>query len=392
MTLLFVGSITIPFVLGGIRLALKSPSIILGHKAHLNKSWRVLCSLMAILLMPFHSIIIHFKKHYVQLKLNSDPQNTKLRREKDTLTFHQRNLKKVEVGLETIYQMVGLNILLFASSSGTLTYNDLIFVLFKEEELEISFFSTAVLQIIGYLSIGYSFISCVRSHIGVLSAEREYFPVSSKCIAGLYTMFAITKRVMSMILFFAPALGLFDLLHHWLAEQTNWNPVLIQNFVDAGGNIQFGDSLPIPWYLIDRWERNTSVPPRMDGIYALANPDYFLAPPPFSMYTFFTLKEYFYIFFGALLSHMIIIIIIKRQFCFDYNGLNFEFVLHALENTNITYNLRQWDAPAGSAADHKKRMMSNCKEGIALILVSCIFDILHLLPLTILGMILNILL
>ena len=87
---------------------------------------------------------------------------------------------------------------------------------------------------------------------------------------------------------------------------------------------------------------------------------------------------------------MIIIIIVKRKFSFDYSGLNFEMILHAFENTNITYNSRQWDAPVGTAADHKRRMLANRQEGTALILVSCVFNILHLLPLSILGMILNV--
>ena len=65
-------------------------------------------------------------------------------------------------------------------------------------------------------------------------------------------------------------------------------------------------------------------------------------------------------------------------------------MLHAFENTNITYNQRQWDAPAGTASDHKRRMLANHKEGVALILVSCIFNTLHLLPLSILGMIQNV--
>ena len=175
-------------------------------------------------------------------------------------------------------------------------------------------------------------------------------------------------------------------------EQTKWHPALIQYFVDAGGNIQFGDSLQIPWNLIDRWDKNMSVNPLIRDEYnllTLANPDYYLAPPPFSLYTLFTLKEWFYIFCGLLFLHMVIVIIIKRKFSFDYSGLNIEMMLHAFENTNISYNSRQWDAPAGTAADHKSRMLSNHKEGVALILVSCIFNILHLLPLSILGMILN---
>ena len=114
MILLLIGSITIPFVLGGVRLALNSPDIIFGHRTLSSKSWRVFYSVLAFLLTPFHSVILHLKMHYIQLKLNSDPQNRKLRREKDELTFHQRNFAKVELGLETIYQIVGLNIFIFS--------------------------------------------------------------------------------------------------------------------------------------------------------------------------------------------------------------------------------------------------------------------------------------
>ena len=338
--------------------------------------------------MPFHSVILHLKLHYIQLKLNFNPQNRKLRQEKDILTYHQRTFTKTELGLETIYQMVVMQILIFASSSGTRMYNDLIFVLFEKNDN--SYLSIEVLEIIGYLSIGYSFISCVRSHLVVLSAEREYFPFVCKCAAGLYAMFGITKRIMALVLFFAPALGLFDLLYHWLAEQTKWHPALIKYFVDARGNIQFGGSHQIPWNLIDRWEKNASVDPFIeDGwpIEVFANPDYYLAPPSLLFYTMFTLKELIYLFCGMLFLHMAAIIIIKQQFSFDYSGLTYEMILHALENTNITYNLREWDAPAGTVADHRRRMLSNRKEGIALILISCIFNTLHLLPLSILGMI-----
>ena len=275
MILLLIGSITIPFVLGGIRLALNSPGVIFGDKAHSSKLWRVLYSLVAFVLTPFHSVILHLKMHRIQLKLNSHPQNRKLKKEKDELTFHQRNFTKVEVGLETIYQMVILNIILFATQSRTRTYDDLIFVLFKQKEN--SFLSTEVLQIIGFLSIGYSFISCVRTHLDVLSAEREYFPFVGKAIAGLCSMFAVTKRVMAMILFFAPALGLFDLLHHWSAEQTKWHPDIIEQFVDNAGNIQFGGSLPIPWNQIDRWVKNVSEAPGLKVGHFLrsaANPNY----------------------------------------------------------------------------------------------------------------------
>ena len=74
--------------------------------------------------------------------------------------------------------------------------------------------------------------------------------MKSKLVAGIYTMFAIAKRVMCSILYFTPALGLFSLLRHLQAEQTKWN---VKYFVDENtGLIQFGDAPPILWSTIDR--------------------------------------------------------------------------------------------------------------------------------------------
>ena len=211
-------------------------------------------------------------------------------------------------------------------------------------------------------------------------------------MAAFYTTIAITIRILTIVLFFTPSLGLFDLLRHWQAEQTKWHPDLIQHFVDTDGNIQFGNSSPIPWDLIDRWTKNISEAPaalQIESEYnyvSVANKNYYLEPPHYSLYTGLTLKETFYMFMGSSLIHIIIIFIIKWKFSFAFKGINLEMLIHALENTNIAYNIKEWDSDKGSAAEHKTRMISNRNEGLALILASTIFNIFNLLPLLALGM------
>ena len=41
----------------------------------------------------------------------------------------------------------------------------------------------------------------------------------SKIIIFAWGIFAILRRILSIILMFIPSLGLFDLLHHWKYEQ-----------------------------------------------------------------------------------------------------------------------------------------------------------------------------
>ena len=144
------------------------------------------------------------------MKLRTNPKNKKFRLQKDRITFHYRNFIKVELGIETLSQMSAMYILLLSAKSDTQTYIDQLQIMDSDRGK-----GPMLLQIFGYISIAYSFISCVHSHILVLSADRDYFPFSSKCIAGIQTMIAITKRVMAIILFFTPSLGLFNLLRHW---------------------------------------------------------------------------------------------------------------------------------------------------------------------------------
>ena len=348
-----------------------------------------------MLIIPFHSALLQLKLHNFELILRDNPKNKTILLEKDKITWHRKNFAKMEIGLETIYQMAVLNILLLLSNSNTSTYTDPVQLLEGQSTEKSDETIKEVVQILGYSSIGFSLVSCVNSHLNVLTTERNFFPIIPKFIAGLSTLIAISKRLLSMVLFFAPTLGLFDLLYHWKAEQTKWHPALIQNFVDDHGNIQFGNSPQFPWTYIDRWEKNLNETPEMEQDFEgqigqtgfEGNPNYYLKPPHYSLYTIISLKETFFCFMGILGVHIIFIIFIKQKYSFAYNDLNyFELLIHGIENTNIPYNIRQWCGPQnGNSAEHRKRMISNRNEGIALIMISCLFNILHLGPLSILG-------
>ena len=147
-----------------------------------------------------------------------------------------------------------------------------------------------------------------------------------------------------------------------------WHPDIIKYFVNEDGNIQFGNSPSIPWSKLDRWNYTTST------------------PPPYTFYTVFSLDHTLYIFCGILCFHAMVIYLVKLKWSYAFLDLNFlEHIIHTFENTNIPYNIQQWDSPIGDATAHKIRMESNLKEGLSLILTSCIFSCLHLLPLYILG-------
>ena len=62
-----------------------------------------------------------------------------------------------------------------------------------------------------------------------------------------------------------------------------------------------------------------------------------------------------------------------------------EKIIHCLENTNIPYNVREWDDDKGNADEHRKRMRSNWFEVLPLIILKSVFNIFLILPFAYLG-------
>ena len=146
---------------------------------------------------------------------------------------------KLELGMETIYQLAGQIILLLMTltSTGTEVGFTEIFkegpsqegedVLTKDaisstaKSIGITVETHAILLLT--LSIVLSFKTCITSHLKILTARREWFPSTAKLMAGLFSLFSCLTRIIAIIIYFAPALGLFNLLHHLQAEQTPWD-------------------------------------------------------------------------------------------------------------------------------------------------------------------------
>ena len=387
IVIMLIGSIVLPITLGGLRITLFNPEVIFGSRAIENTKNRIIYSILSFITIPIHSAVLNLRLGYIVLKVKANPKNKNLCLQRDEIAYQQKTFAKIELGLETIFQIIGVIILLLMAKTQTKTYADLKTIL-EGESLHMDSISHSVkttipiffglievskqtlfmvLDILGWITVAFSFFSCVRTHLNVLSVDRVHSLISSTCIMGLSTTFAITKRVLAVILYFTPVLGLFDLLRHWQAEQTPWHPDLIKYFFDNADHIQFGDSHSIPWKLLDRWNYNSA--------------------PPYTLYTLYKLKHFTLIFWGILFLHIIVIMFIKWKWSQEFSQLKFlDKIIHSLENTNISYNTKEWDSGTGNAEDHKRRMKSNLKEGIALIVISCFFNCVLIFPLCILGM------
>ena len=100
------------------------------------------------------------------------------------------------------------------------------------------------------------------AHHRALTVSRDHFPVLSKVPVGLYAMISICKRVLCTIMYFTPPLGLFSLLRHLQAEQTKFDDSFEKgDALDKDGYIYFGNSPPIAWNTIERWNRTSDEAP-----------------------------------------------------------------------------------------------------------------------------------
>ena len=69
------------------------------------------------------------------------------------------------------------------------------------------------------LSVCWSLKSAILLHVKILSLEKDFFGFKAKTAAFLWGLVASVRRVMGIVIFFTPCLGLMDLLWHWHAEQ-----------------------------------------------------------------------------------------------------------------------------------------------------------------------------
>ena len=69
------------------------------------------------------------------------------------------------------------------------------------------------------ISILWSIKTSFSQHLKHVSIAKPYLEITSKVLVYIMAALAASKRILVMVMFFVPGLGLFSILHHWQAEQ-----------------------------------------------------------------------------------------------------------------------------------------------------------------------------
>ena len=242
------------------------------------------------------------------------------------------SLFRHSIGLESNFQLIISTTLLLLANSQTNTITGLE-VLFANE----SFFYLDTKLALA-LSILWSLFSCITSQINGMSKKREHSTGKSLTLLLIFNSVSIGLTVFSCILYLTPALSLFNSLRHLQGEMfPHWDPYYYpEDLNDTNATFYYGNAKPIPWSKITRWEYKER-----------AKAD----PPELSLYTFFTIEEYF----GIMIILSIIQFVLQLLGKLLTNPLVFQklswiaCLIHGICCCFVPCPMEEWDTMKGTS-------------------------------------------
>ena len=326
--------------MSSIQLASSNPGLIFNSRR--KDKWSMRLMRVGVILTCFiNPIILKVANENIQEKIRKYSQTTdpsekliQLVNKKKELKNQLSRLLKVDLGLELIYQIALQLILVLLSISKTPTTSGLE-----------AFFEQTNNALLVFLTC-WSFKTCVLLHKSAIKTEKVFFPFTSQLVITFLHTVAAGRRIMAIVVFFLPSLGLFSILNHWKAEQLQFRIRILYselrsmtpNDIIALNNM----SRNVTWTSIDRWDYTNHDKPQ---------------PPPYSLYTGLSLGHTFKVFLILMVLHLIAITVVKVNTVKKTKKESwFNFLVHVIENMNIPYPYKDWDIEDLTVAEFKQKL------------------------------------
>ena len=273
------------------------------------------------------------------------------------------------IGLEAFYQVAGQIILLLFATTNTGTTGGLQAV-FKQQN---SFFGIPITPIAALgISIAITLKSCITLHLKTVKTEKQFVPFSSTFFILLWGLFSSLRRIISMVCFFIPSLGLFNILYHLEAEQIPFSIWQKHGKTQMDRIVLYGLNATVRWGDLDRWDYSNST----EGM-----------PPHYTEYTGLTLKWTFGLFFiltaAQFFATLLVKIFTSNVFSRKENFLN-KF-LHLQLSLNMAYPFEDWDNGSFSISEYRDRHKQTNIEMACSLTVNIIFSLAMMVPLCYTG-------
>jgi len=352
-------SIVLPLLLSSLQLAKDHPDIIYGENFFKQSRWRQVLGRIGIVLMAFINPALFIHAHesnqeqlkFQDLKDKKYEEIEKIRKKGEVIQRQYVTYIRTELGFEAIFQIALQIILLLQARTSSSTVSGLETVFGKSNSIGID---TDTLII---LSILWSTKTCVTLHLKAAEIEKTHLRVWSKIGLVLISLFCSCARLLSIIAFFTPFIGLFDLLNHHKTEQIPFAQNIRDDFK---GNIT--------WRKIDRWTFKNETEPG--------------TPPGYDRYTLFTLAESVQLFAILFFLQFLIVYMVKVMKAEKFGEAdNLKKFLHVMENMNIPYPVEDFDVLNGTEREHRERFEKVNTEVLMTMVVNMLIHLLMLGPL-----------
>ena len=251
--------------------------------------------------------------------------------------------KTIEVSTEVIYQaVIQLTILGLIRTSTPTEYG--VTGLFAEEGVD--FIPWIPDEFFFWVSVVLGLRSAIATHYRLTPAAGR-FSAGPKVLVVTSALLFIATKIVAMVTFFAPILGLGHLLAHWQREQQLFLPSreAVTSFLSGQFNSTFplftylatnGSVLDLAW---SRLERGQSPAQR----------------PHYSLYTGLAMRHWFLVFFLVSLVHLLLTLACKYAlspaFRRQLRDNPTDAWVHVLANKNLLLPSTTWDRAGEPGAD-----------------------------------------
>ena len=220
-----------------------------------------------------------------------------------------------------------------------------------------------------------------------IKKHKVYFGFKQTFSVGLWAMFATLRRVLSIVCFFVPSLGLQNILYHWMSEQYTFSIKEKYNLIHPKDQVNlFNLTDTVHWSESRRWFWTDG----MSGI-GLDRWNYYEDPneptaPSYTLYTGFSLKWTFVVFFMMMFFQFVSMFFAKQALSKEFKEDRvYNKCIHVFQNLNLCFPFVDWDEQMASAEEYKQRYKNTEMEMSFSFIVNIASSISMLLPMWFTG-------
>ena len=206
-------------------------------------------------------------------------------------------------------------------------------------------------KIVLALSVSWSLRTCMALHLKSVATEKGFIKITSKFFVFLWGAFAVMRRVLAIVAYYIPCLGLFSILYLWEAEKIPYKIRLkYANGVSPADEVKlFGLNETILWSDLDRWD--------------YSNPDK-PSHPPYSVYTGLSVQDTFIGFFILMALQFLALGLVKFLTSEEFRSKAdyFDKFVHLVHCLNMAFPYRDWDHGVHDIEEYKRRYQNTVRE------------------------------